>query len=100
MEISPHYIKGVSGAEDADLAVGQRLVENDESHGLRAYWRLLAKYKWLIATFLFCSVITTAIATFVMTPIYTAETTVLIEAKDPQVVNIKQVLPEALTVED
>jgi capsular exopolysaccharide synthesis family protein len=100
MEISPLYIKGASGAEDADLVVGQRVVENDESHGLRGYWRLLAKYKWLIVTFLFCSVITTAIATFVMTPIYTAETTVLIEAKDPQVVNIKQVLPESFTVED
>jgi len=99
-EISPHYARGAVLLENADVVSGSRFVEGEERPGLRDYWRLLGKYKWLIATFLFGVVIATAIATLLMTPIYTAEITLLIEPKDPEVVNIKQVLPESLTLDD
>ncbi len=99
-EISPYFTRGTVLPQPENTSSGTRFMEVDKAPGLRDYWRVLGKHKSLIATFFFGVVITTAIATFVMTPIYTAETSLLIEAKDPAVVNIKQVLSEPVVLDD
>ena len=40
--------------------------------------------------------VTVGVGTFLMTPIYTSEATLLIEEKGPQVLDIKQVLSESI----
>jgi capsular exopolysaccharide synthesis family protein len=74
--------------------------EADARIDLRDFWRLIRKHSWLIGTFFFGAVLTTLFVIFMMTPIYVAETTLLIERQDPQVVDIKQVLSESLGSEE
>ncbi len=91
---SPHSIKGTfSSAEEETAVLNVPGVEEEENH-LRDYWEVIRKYRWLIAIFSLAVVLTTALVIFRMTPIYTAETTLLIERKSPQVLNIPQVLSE------
>lgn len=66
----------------------------DERVDLRDYWRLLTKRRWLVATVLACTVLATALVVFMMTPIYTAETILLIERKVPQAINIESATSE------
>ena len=93
--ISPHYTRGAIRVEDADVVSGPRLVEGDEAPSLRDYWRVVTKHKWKIVGCFLLAVGITAIIVFSTTPIYTAKATLLIERKEPQVVNIKQVLSES-----
>jgi polysaccharide biosynthesis transport protein len=87
--------------QNGNVLADSRFVEDDERAGLRSYQRVFRKYKRLIVTFFFGAIAATAIATLVMMPIYTAETTVLIEPNNPDIVNIKQVvLPESLALQD
>ncbi len=59
-------------------------------------WRVVRKRKQVIAIFFFTVVATVSVVTLLMTPIYTSEATVLIDQKQPQVVDIKQVLSESI----
>jgi capsular exopolysaccharide synthesis family protein len=63
---------------------------------LQDYWRVLRKRLYLIAIFCFGTVLATALVISIMTPIYTAESTLLIERHPPQVLNIREVLSEPL----
>jgi polysaccharide biosynthesis transport protein len=72
------------------------MVMQDEGLLLRDYWRLIRKRLWLIVIFCCGAVVTAALVILMMSPIYTAETTVLIERTPPQVLNIREVLPEPL----
>jgi succinoglycan biosynthesis transport protein ExoP len=66
----------------------------------RDYWRVIRKHKGLIAVFFFGVIVTTVIATWMTIPIYSAMTTILIERKGPEVVNVRQVLAEPLGHDD
>lgn len=67
----------------------------EEGADLRDYWRVLSKRRWLIATALFCTVLATILIVLTMTPIYTAETILLIERKAPQAINLEGATSEA-----
>lgn len=67
----------------------------EERVDLRDYWRTLMKRRWLVATVLLCTLIATALVVFIMTPIYTAETILLIERKAPQAINLEGATAEA-----
>jgi capsular exopolysaccharide synthesis family protein len=98
-EISPFFIRRENPLQGENkVSFGSPVVE--ESPGLRDYWRVVKKRRSIIAIFFFGVVMSTAVALFVMTPIYTAGTTLLIEPKNPDVVNIKQVLSEPLGQHD
>ena len=63
---------------------------------LQDYWRVIRKHLWLILSCFFGTVLATILVIFMMTPIYTATTTLLIERKAPQVLDIREVLSEPL----
>ncbi len=93
-KLLPHSSKRTFSSAEKDTAVlNVPAVEEEENH-LRNYWQVIEKHRWLIAIFSLAVVLTTALVIFRMTPIYTAETTLLIERKSPQVLNIPQVLSE------
>lgn len=58
---------------------------------LRDYWKVLQKRRWLILAFFLIVVITTAIGTFAMKPIYRATTTIQINKETPQIVDFKEI---------
>jgi polysaccharide biosynthesis transport protein len=80
---------------DAELFIKPMVME-DEGLSLRDYWRLMRKHLWLIAIFCFGTVLTAASVILMTTPIYTAATTLLIERKPPQVLDMRDVLSEPL----
>jgi len=94
-ELSPYFIRPlVLPAGEETVALAEPGVE-EEVH-LRDHWRVIRKHSGLIATFFLGVVLITALVIFIMTPIYTAETLLLIERRPPQVLDIQQVLAESL----
>jgi len=58
---------------------------------LRDYWKVIRKRQWIIIAFFLIVVITTAIGTFTMKPIYRGSTTIQINKENPQVVNFQEI---------
>ena len=59
---------------------------------LRDYLMVILKRRWMVASFLVIVVATVTINSFMMKPIFSATTQVLIERENPNVVNIEEVL--------
>src|SRR5437762_11577097 len=96
-ELAPHFLQRTSPPVEEETAVLSRpVVQEDSGLDLRDYWRVIRKHSWLIAAFFFGTVLATTLVVLTMTPIYTAETTLLIERKAPQVVDVQEALSESL----
>jgi polysaccharide biosynthesis transport protein len=80
---------------DAELLTRPIAME-EEGISLRDYWQVIRDHLRIIALFCFGTVLIAALLILMMTPIYTAETTLLIERKSPQVLDIREVLSEPL----
>jgi succinoglycan biosynthesis transport protein ExoP len=96
-DVSPYVIRStVPGQQEIPRSpvVGPP-IEISESANLRDYWHVIKKHKAIIATCLFAAVVVAAVIVLMTTPIYTARTTLLIERKEPQVVDVKNVLSES-----
>ena len=90
---SSSRLSPLSDREDVEVLLKPAVIEG-EGFTLRDYWRVIRKHLWLIAACIFGTVLATALVIFMMTPIYTAETTLLIERQAPQVLNIREVFSE------
>jgi polysaccharide biosynthesis transport protein len=88
-----------SGREEAEVLIKPGVVQ-DDGISLRDYWRVIRRRLWLIVITCFGIVLATALVVLRMTPIYTAETTLLIERQAPQVLEIREVLPEPLGADE
>jgi type IV secretory pathway component VirB8 len=73
---SSRRLRSPSDREDAEAFIENVTVEA-EGISLRDYWRVIRRWLWLIATFSFATVFATVLVLLMMTPIYTAETTLL-----------------------
>jgi capsular exopolysaccharide synthesis family protein len=71
----------------------------EEGPELREYAQILWKRRWLVGLFAAGVFATAALFTFLQTPVYTAEATLLIEPTDPQVIDIKHVFGESFGYE-
>src|SRR5215472_9118407 len=95
-ELSPYSEERVVLLPAKDSTPNWRHVEMSvDAPNLRDYWQVVRKHKWKIFACFFTGILVSVVVTFSMTPIYTANTTLVIDRKDPQVVNIKQVLSES-----
>ncbi len=65
--------------------------QEEEIH-LRDYWRVVMKYRWTIFTLFTIIVVTVAISTFKMTPIYKATAQILIDRENPNILSIEEVI--------
>ena len=96
-ELSPYFIRRTTApSPPRPLLLTDRVGEERSEPEFRDFWRVLKKRQRFIALFFFTVVVTVGAGTFLMTRIYTSETTLLIEEKGPQVVDIKQVLSETI----
>src|SRR3989304_1920267 len=97
-ELSPYFIRRTAVPPTAKpvALLKEPLGEDGREPGFCDFWRVITKRKRLIALFFFAVVATVGVGTLLMTPIYTSESTLLIEEKGPQVVDIKQVLTETI----
>jgi len=58
---------------------------------LRDYWKVIQKRRWTIIAFLLIVVITTAVGTFTMQPIYRGTATIQINKENPQILDFKEI---------
>jgi succinoglycan biosynthesis transport protein ExoP len=97
-ELTPYVARGVIFlTPEMEVPLhDKRFVEATEAPGLLDYWQLVRKHKWkIVACFLF-AIIGAGVYVFSQTPLYTANATLVIERKGPQVVNIQQVLADGI----
>jgi capsular exopolysaccharide synthesis family protein len=66
-------------------------LHEDEAH-LRDYWLVLLRHRWTALTFLAVVVFTTAVVTFVTTPLYRATVLIEIDPHNPNVVAFQDVV--------
>jgi capsular exopolysaccharide synthesis family protein len=65
--------------------------QEEKEINLRDYWKVINKRRWTIIAFFLIVVITTAVATFTMRPIYRATTSIQINKENPQIVDFKEI---------
>ena len=100
-ELSPYSQERVVLLEPEDSLSNRRHGERGgDAPNLRDYWHVARKHQWKILTCFAAAVAASAVIAFSITPTYTAKATMLIERKDPQVVNFKQVLAEPIDAEE
>jgi len=58
---------------------------------LRDYWKVIRKRQWTIIAFFLIVVVTTAVGTFTMRPIYRGTTTIQINKENPHIVDFKEI---------
>jgi len=58
---------------------------------LRDYWKVIRKRQWTIIAFFLVVVVTTAVGTFTMRPVYRGTTTIQINKENPQIVEFKEI---------
>jgi polysaccharide biosynthesis transport protein len=97
-ELSPYFVRRIdSPSEGKPVALLNEPVEEEITEpsfwDLWNIWRIVKKRKALIATVFLAVVITVAVVTYRMPPIYTSAATLLIEQREPQVLNIQRILP-------
>jgi polysaccharide biosynthesis transport protein len=100
-DVSPYSQQRVVLLDPEDSRFNWHRVEmSADAPNLRDYWQVARKHQWkILACFIF-AVVMSAVITFSMAPLYTARATLLIDRKEPQVVNIQQVLSESPDGED
>ena len=100
-ELSPYSQQRVVPFEPEDALSNWRPIETAaDAPNLRNYWQVARKHQWKILACFAFAVVISAVITFSMTPIYTARATLVIERKEPQVVNIQQDLSESSDGDD
>ena len=99
-ELSHYILQRSVPAAGEELAVLNGSVLEEEGLNLRHYWGVLRKHWRLITVFSLSTVLATVLVIFIITPLYTAETSLLIERKTPQVLDIREVLSEPLTQDE
>jgi len=65
--------------------------QEEKEVNLRDYWKVIRKRQWIIIAFFLIVVITTAIGTFTMKPIYRGTSTIQINKENPQIVDFKEI---------
>jgi succinoglycan biosynthesis transport protein ExoP len=88
---SPEYI---AASIQEKLSIPHDFPAKDAAD-VREYWRVIVRRRRLIAMVLLSAVLATAVVVFSMQPIYTAETTLLIERKAPQAIDLAGATVEA-----
>ena len=63
----------------------------EEEFSLREYWMVFRKRRWSIFASLLITLVTTAIITFAMKPVYRGTTTILINKESLQIVDFKEI---------
>lgn len=100
-ELSPYFLRPASDSTPAEtpLLLNESQPVTEEVH-LRDYWRVVKKHRSLILAVFLCTVFACALFVLTSTPIYTAATTLLIERKAPQAIDIQGALSEAQTPDE
>ena len=100
-EPSPYFIRGSQQpAAPQTIDVSEYSTVEDQVHPLRDYWLMAKRHQWLIVSCALVTFIAAALYAFTRTPLFTAEATLLIERKVPQILNMRDARGEAADSND
>src|ERR1700722_19137415 len=91
--IAHHPPSAIASMSAAPLSMGDGI-------GLADCWRIIRRYLRLICGLLAIALLVTGVAVFLMTPDYTASSTLLIEPEPAQVLDIRELISEDGSTED
>jgi len=97
-EQGPIVIRG-GGAAPVELRDPHELPEED-GFDLRNYWRTILKHRWVVAGSIAAFLVGAIALTLLMTPIYTAKTTIQIDREGSKIVDMEGVAPAELLTGD
>jgi capsular exopolysaccharide synthesis family protein len=96
-DISPYFIKQtITPPEEEPILLSESTAVEQEEPGLRDYWRLIGRHRWLVLALTLATLLATALFIFTRTPIYTAETTILIDRRPYPVIKFRDATSESL----
>jgi succinoglycan biosynthesis transport protein ExoP len=90
-EPSPYFIRRTAQPADEEPIVLDQPINDfdDDKPILREYWHILLKYLWLIVSCAVTALLIGLVYVLTRTTLYTAQSTVLIEYKPPQILNFQ-----------
>jgi polysaccharide biosynthesis transport protein len=88
-ELSPYFINRTSSEVTPNFSTSATGFAQEEP-SVREYWRIITKRWRFIASLVTCALALTGAVAFLMTPTYTARSSVLIEPQAPQLLDMKQ----------
>src|ERR1051325_3617487 len=99
-ELSPYLIRRTGVSPSAQPLLNGALAGEDRPEiGFWDLWRVIRTRRRLIVVFFLAVVLTVAVGTLLMTPIYTSESTLLIQEQVPQVIDFRQAVSESFSSE-
>lgn len=93
---SPYFPKRHPPQQDGFIELSE-FMEVEEPHPtLREYWLVFRRQRWLILMCVTAVLLCVTLYTFTRAPIYTAQASILLERKPPQVLKIQDALSESI----
>ena len=89
-DLSPHVMKQPPQVVEATT----RVLPGIEEIHLWDYWLVVKRHCWLIAATFLAAVLMAGLSTYSQPPIYSAETSLLIERQAPQVLGLQGAMPD------
>jgi polysaccharide biosynthesis transport protein len=87
-EVSP-FLRRTVAPHQLTTDLQEFSVVQDQVHPLRDYWLIIQRHGWLILGTAFFFLVCALIYAFTTTPLYTAQTVLLIERKAPQILKVQ-----------
>jgi len=95
-EPSPYFFRRTAPLEKRVIDLREFSVVEDQIAPLRECWLIAFRHRWLILICVFALLLCAALYSFTRTPLYTAEATLLIERKVPQVLKVQDARADSL----
>lgn len=95
-EPSPYFFRRTAPVEKSVIDLREFSVAQDPVVPLREYWLIVFRRRWLILICAFGLLFCAVLYSFTRTPLYTAEATLLIERRVPQVLKVQDARADSL----
>jgi succinoglycan biosynthesis transport protein ExoP len=97
---SPYFVRRTLTPQNEAIEINNFTVVDDQVHPLREYWVTIKRHRWLILVTALAILICTVLYLFTRVPLYTAEATLLIERRAPQILKVQDARGESAEFND
>src|SRR5713101_5903141 len=94
-QLSPYFIRSADVRDIGNGSIDPAAIASDAYPALWDYWVIIRKHQSLVVALVVLTLTITGLVVFTMTPIYTADSTLLIERQAPRVLDMKSLTNEA-----
>ncbi|HUK40572.1 MAG TPA: Wzz/FepE/Etk N-terminal domain-containing protein, partial [Candidatus Acidoferrales bacterium] len=91
---SPYFIRRTEAVDNETVAPRAPLPVEETANPLWEYWSIIKRHRWLIGICALATFLCSALYTFTRVKLYTADATVMIERKTPQILKVQDAQAE------